>query len=115
MNFIADKQTLEDLNIPGKYRQDSVFNLFNKTKTRGGERLLMELFSKPLTDPQLINERSAIFHYFSDTRVFPFKESLVNEMEVYLSAESSGTILKTALDTGWQKLMSVVVHDEAFA
>jgi DNA mismatch repair protein MutS len=115
MNFIADKQTLEDLNIPGKYRPDSVFNLFNKTKTRGGERFLMELFSKPLTDPQLINERSAIFHYFSDTRVFPFKEDLVNEMEVYLSAESSGNILKTALDTGWRKLMSVVVHDEAFA
>jgi DNA mismatch repair protein MutS len=36
MNFIADKQTLEDLNIPGKYKQHSIFSLFNKVITSGG-------------------------------------------------------------------------------
>jgi DNA mismatch repair protein MutS len=49
MSF-ADKQTLEDLNILGKYKQNSVFSLFNQVHTGGGEKLLQAMFQQPLTD-----------------------------------------------------------------
>ncbi len=52
MTFITDKQTLEDLNLLGKYKTGSMFNLFNRVKTRGGELLLEQYFHNPLTDAE---------------------------------------------------------------
>ena len=40
MSFETDKQTLEDLNILGKYKNNSIYSIFSHTVTRGGERLL---------------------------------------------------------------------------
>ncbi len=36
MSFLIDKQTLDELNLIGKFRQGSVSHLFNRVKTRGG-------------------------------------------------------------------------------
>lgn len=44
MSFETDKQTLDDLNILGKYKNNSVYSLFNGVVTRGGERLLEDMF-----------------------------------------------------------------------
>jgi DNA mismatch repair protein MutS len=58
MTFITDKQTLNDLNLLGKYKAGSILNLFNKVRTRGGELLLEEMFRSPLTEARAITERS---------------------------------------------------------
>jgi len=58
MSFIADKQTLDDLNLLGKYKSNAIFGLFNKVYTEGGEKLLEQMFRQPLTDAQAINHRS---------------------------------------------------------
>ena len=63
MSFITDKQTLVDLNLLGKYKTGSLFNLFNRVKTRGGELLLEDMFRAPLDNEKTINERAAKIEY----------------------------------------------------
>ncbi len=66
MPFISDKQTLVDLNILGKYKTGSMFNLFNRVKTRGGEQLLEDMFRSPLTNVLEINQRGVRIKYLQD-------------------------------------------------
>lgn len=115
MSFIADKQTLEDLNLLGKYRQHSVFSLFNKVKTTGGERLLGTLFQTPLADHETINRRSAIFQYFQGKKVtFPFSNEEFGQMENYLGGSSANNYLATLLLLAKKKLLGAVVRDEEY-
>lgn len=53
----ADIQTLDDLNINGRYKSDSIFSIFNQTKTKGGENELMSIFENPLSDEKEILAR----------------------------------------------------------
>jgi len=69
MSFVTDKQTLSDLNLLGKYKTGSMFNLFNRVKTRGGELLLEDVFRAPLTDAGTINHRAACIRYLQDLGV----------------------------------------------
>ena len=55
MSFIADKQTLEDLNLVGRFKRNSIFSLYDKTITNCGRQLMEHLFSEPLTNADIIN------------------------------------------------------------
>ncbi len=45
MAFSINKQTLDELNLLGKVpEKDSVYHLFNRVRTRGGEQLLDNMF-----------------------------------------------------------------------
>ena len=89
MSFETDKQTLEELNLPGKFRQGSVYHLFNHTKTRGGEQELDKMFNQPLMDEQLINNRIAIFRFFQEQQLtFPFDPKQVMLMREYLDMDT---------------------------
>src|SRR5690606_9849759 len=95
---ITDRQSMEDLNIVGKYRADSLFSIFNQTKTGGGERLLDDMFHHPLTDPKLINQRSERFLYFQKKRLtFPVDSGVFSEMENYLHSGGSRTFFGSAI------------------
>lgn len=86
MSFSTDKQTLDDLNIVGKYKQNSTFSLFNTVVTRGGEKLLEEFFHAPLESPEKINERSRLFHFFQKGNYqFPIKKQEFAVAEQYLN------------------------------
>ena len=115
MSFIADKQTLEDLNLLGKYKQHSIFSLFNNASTTGGEKLLGEMFQHPLTDPEAINKRSAIFKYFQSKQLsFPFSNKQFSMVDNYLSG-SVGKFYFTALITlGKKKLLGAIIRDEEY-
>ncbi len=115
MNFITDQQTLNDLNLLGKHRRGSIFSLFCKVHTRGGERLLEEMFRHPLTAPETINNRSGLFRYFSSLGlVFPFSGAQVEAMESYLESPGHGH-LPAAIWSGLrQKAMATLVRDEAY-
>lgn len=69
MEFVTDKQTLSDLNLLGKYKTGSMFNLFNQVKTRGGELLLEEMFRTPLVEANTINHRSACIQYLQHLNI----------------------------------------------
>ena len=116
MSFITDKQTLDDLNIPGRYRPGSIFSLFNKTVTRGGERLLEEMFQQPLSDHRTINERSKIFQYFTEgSWQLPFLQEHFNIAEEYLNGRGTGNVVGSLTEVYRKKLLAWVVRDEAYS
>jgi DNA mismatch repair ATPase MutS len=109
--FIADTQTLEDLNLLGRFKPHSIYSLFNKVKTTGGERLLEEMFRHPLTDAAAINRRSELFRYFQELKlIFPFRQGSFTVAENYLGAGTAGTIVSTIR----KKMMSHFLRDESY-
>jgi len=116
MSFIADKQTLDDLNLPGKYKPDSIYNLFNRVHTTGGEKLLDALFQHPLTDPDEINRRSELFRYFQQKALaFPLVGESLNVMENYLGGGGGENFVMAITGTARRKLLDSVVRDEAYS
>src|ERR1700744_1846748 len=114
MSFFADRQTLEDLNIGGKYRPDSVFGLFSSVVTAGGQRLLEELFRSPMTETGTINRQSELFAWFGRQGLrFPFTAQELVAVEEFLDPADGGLML-TALSLGRQRLLSVLVRDEEY-
>src|ERR1043165_3191575 len=96
MSFETDKQTLEELNLPGKFRQGSVYHLFNRTKTRGGEQELDRMFYHQLNDEKAINDRTAIFQFFFQQQpTFSFDPQQVTLMREYLDAGTGRSALLT--------------------
>jgi DNA mismatch repair ATPase MutS len=114
MNFITDQQTLNDLNLLGKHRRGSIFNLFYKVHTAGGERLLEQLFRHPLTDAKAINERSSLFRYFSSLRlIFPLSGAQVEAMENYLESPGHSHLPAAVWNSLRQKTMATLMRNEA--
>lgn len=114
MSFITDKQTLEDLNLFGRYKGNSVCKLFDRTFTSGGRQLLEGMFRAPLTDVQAIQSRVQAFQYFSDhPTVLPFTREDFVEMEQYLFA-GSGSLPDTAWSIISLKVRSLVTGTEEY-
>lgn len=115
MSFIADKQTLEDLNLLGKFKQNSIFSLFNVMHTRGGERLMESMFLHPLTDAETINKRSVLFQYFQQKGlVFPIGQEEFIVVEEYLETEGERNIVAAGLNILMKKFLSDTVKDERY-
>jgi len=115
MSFTADKQTLEDLNMLGKYNQLSIFSLFNKVRTAGGEQLLQSMFQTPLTDPEAINKRSETFKYFQGKQItFSFDNEQFSAVENYLSSSSGKSYPTILISLARKKLLATVVGDEQY-
>ena len=97
MNFSTDKQTLEDLNVFGKRGDSSVYGIFSHTQTRGGAVLLEQLFREPLSRPDAIRKRIAIFRLFAESAFsFPFKPEWFDAAEQYLANTDERTKLSQA-------------------
>lgn len=115
MSFITDQQTLNDLNLLGKHRRGSIFGLFCKVHTTGGERLLEEMFRHPLTDAEAINQRSGLFRYFAGRRlVFPLSGALVDAMENYLESPGDAHLLAATWHSLRRKALASLVRDETY-
>lgn len=115
MSFITDKQTLDDLGLLGKFKQHSVFNIFNKMKTAGGERLLSEMFHQPFTDAEAINTRSSLFRYFQENNLqFPFGTASFNIVENYMSSIGGGNIVANLASIARKKFAGAFLHDQQY-
>lgn len=115
MSFITDKQTLDDLNITGKFSKQSLFSLFNSTETRGGEKLLDKMFHQPLSDPAAINSRSQVFQYFHGRKLsFPFNKLVFQEAEAYLGGGTGSSFLMVAGELLRKKVLHIAVKDEQY-
>ncbi|MGE8426990.1 MAG: MutS-related protein [Sphingobacterium sp.] len=89
----TDVQTLDDLRIFGKRDQSGIFEIYNKTRTRGGENLLRDLFRQPVADQKTIADRVAILSYFSTLQVeFPFDSVVFDMTEKYIRNRSHSTL-----------------------
>jgi DNA mismatch repair ATPase MutS len=115
MSFIADKQTLDDLNLLGKYKNNSVYRLFDHVVTDGGRKLLDNMFNNPLTNADAINKRCSIFQYVgSRSMTFPFTNEDFSIMENYLSSGGGGSILSTATGMISKKVLSSLAQDKEY-
>ena len=114
--FAADKQTLDDLNLLGKFKPHSIYSLFNKVKTRGGQRLLEEMFRQPMTDAAAINQRSQSFFYFQGLALdFPFHADTFMAVENYIDAGTAGNVIASAANLLRLKMMGTFLRDERYA
>lgn len=115
MRFSADRQTLEDLNILGKYKANSIFSIFNQVKTSGAEKLLERMFMEPFSSPEQINARTSLFKYFQEKEfIFPLSHQQMGQMEAFLSAGSGQGYIATCLEIFRQSLLETTVKDERF-
>ena len=113
--FAVDKQTLDDLNLLGRYKGGSIFNLFDHTHTRGGAQLLESMFLHPLTDAEAINMRSSIFQYFQTKAVkFPVSKELCDDVEHYMSSTGGGSLMGSALAIGRKRLLRDIASDKEY-
>lgn len=115
MSFHTDKQTLEELNLLNKFRQGSVYHLFCRVRTRGGEQLLDTMFRRPLTETAAINERSDTFRFFQQTELsFPFDVQQVGLMREYLDTGAGKNAPLVFAGTVIKKCLSVLTRDERY-
>ena len=115
MSFKIDKQTLDDLAIFGNNRTKSVYDIFNRTRTRGGAKILEEMFLYPLSDADQINERSDVIRYYRDIEAeFPFRGEIFDTMEFYLSNTDRRTQLMTQDNTLGRKFKNLVGTDTEY-
>lgn len=113
--FLTDSQTLEDLNLLGKFKQQSIFSIFNKVNTLGGERLLQEMFRNPFTEPEAINQRSKLFRFFQESGLkFPVSSGLVEKFEQYLSHPANESLISSFFSLGLDKMKMAVLKDENY-
>lgn len=115
--FIVDRQTLEELNLLGKYRRGSVFNLFNHTVTKGGEILLEKMLSDPLSCAQAIKDRSALFAFFERDRLdFPFTGhgEQVQQWADWLDNDQPSGKLASYIGIAKKKVLKAAIGDEGY-
>ncbi len=115
MGFNIDKQTLDELNLLGKFKNGSVYALFNKVKTGGGERLLDDMFRHPLEDAASVNERSSIMRSFAEAQLsFPFDVQQISLMRDYLDAGTGKNELFTLTGILVKKILSGLTRDDRY-
>ena len=115
MSFCIDTQTLEELNLLGKFRQGSIYSLFNRVRTRGGEQLLDSMFRTPLDNASVINERSGIFRFFQEAAmVFPFDVQEILLMREYLDTSAGSSVLTSWTGTIIKRGLAALTRDERY-
>ena len=115
MSFTIDRQSQDELNLMGKFRQGSVYFLFNQVKSRGGEQLLENLYKNPLTDADAINERTSIFSFFQQAQLqWPFDAQQVQQMQEYVDASSEKGQLFNYLNILIKKTLASLTRDEKY-
>ena len=114
-NFITDRQTTEDLNLLGRFKKDSVINIFDRTKTRAGRQELEDMFRNPMTSAQEINQRSEVFSYYKElNKEFPFDETQVELIEYYINSNTSTDALSSAMGIFTSKCKLVLANNKAY-
>lgn len=115
MSFKIDRQSVGELNLMGKFRQGSVYFLFNKVRTRIGEKLMDEMFSHPLQNAAAINRRVAVFKFFEAKSIaFPFETDQVALMREYIDNTAAGSQWAITADLQMQKILASLTKDGRF-
>ncbi len=115
MEFVTDKQTLQDLNILGRYKNNSIFSLFNQTITNGGGRLLERMFNDPYTELQPIERRKQNIAFFEELNTtLPFTEKEFDEVENYLRNSESKNRIVAAMNMSRVKFMNFIAQEKEY-
>lgn len=116
MVFQIDTQTLNDLSVLGTGRTKTVYEIFNRVKTRGGGRLLEEMFRYPLSDAAAIQKRVDIIRYYGVNRIeFPFQPPLFDAVEFYLDNTDGRSQLMAQDNTLERRMKSLIATDSEYS
>lgn len=108
----TDDQTISDLAIFSDPGTESVFDLYNNTRTAGGSKRLAELFRKPLADEAAINRRSERYRFFREQGIdFPVETGAVAALAYYMENDDVRTKLRPEEQTFRQKVKDTVAAD----
>lgn len=131
MKFELDKQTIKDLEIFGDGKSDnSVYDFYNLTKTRGGGDFLLELMENPLTDIQLLTKRVELIKYLAENdpdikinsgqfdfieyyirlNIAPLRNNLIDALFQYLSYRLKPSNDYYLIQSGIQQLKYLFNH-----
>jgi len=90
MIFTIDKQTLNDLELREKSKDEkSVFSFFNYTKTSGGKNKLELFFNNPLTDIDFLEQRIQVLKYFQSSGLqYRFEKECFDFIEYYYKQQN---------------------------
>lgn len=109
---MTDEQTIADLSIFDKPGKASIFDLYNKTKTKGGTARLTQLFRQPITNEQEINRRAALYRFFSTyDYIFPVDAVTVGILDYYIENNDVRTQLQPGSGGLSQMLKNMVATD----
>ncbi|WP_421918538.1 MutS-related protein [Marinifilum sp.] len=115
MDFVTDKQTLQDLNILGQFKNNSIFSLFNQTITSGGGRLLERMFNNPYTELEPIERRKQNIAFFEKLNTsLPFTEKEFDEVENYLRNTESKSRIVAAMNISRTKFMNFIAQEKEY-
>ncbi|HWW42573.1 MutS-related protein [Pedobacter sp.] len=113
--FKIDRQTLDELNLLGKFRAGSVYHLFNQVRTRGGEQLLDEMFNNPLSSTVLINERSETFKCFQEHDFrFDYDVQVISVFREYLDTKTYNHKIRVYFSLLSRSILARLTRDERY-
>lgn len=109
MYITTDNQTIADLGLFSNPSGSSIYELYNRTHTRGGEAVLKELFLNPLSDLDEINRRSNLMAYFASYQPsFPFEGALFDMTEKYLAQTTEQPVTTQMMVLGEKEIQQGV-------
>ncbi|NOW96009.1 DNA mismatch repair protein [Mucilaginibacter sp. SG564] len=110
--FTVDAQTIADLELLSRDTNKSILRLFSQTRTRGGARLIENMFQAPLNEAGQINTRSNIIAYFSAHQVeLHIDADLMDNAEQYLNERDERTRFVADPQSLKERVTSLVVAD----
>lgn len=113
MNFIIDKQTIQDLNLFSREGK-SIFSLFNHVKTFGGRLRLLDMMESPSNEKHFIERRMESIRYFETHKTeLSITNQQIDFIQYYL--KSSHILLKNnVLDISFQKFKNQIKEDPEY-
>jgi len=109
MAFKLDNQTIGDLKIFGDNQGNDIYSLYNKTQTKGGAKVLKDMFTYPLSRAEEITARVNIIKHFRDYNLsFPFESHIFDTITFYLSNIDERTKLSVHKDNLQRKFDSLL-------
>ena len=119
----TDEQTMADLGIFGRRNDGGIYDLYNRTSTRGGEAILKDMFLHPLSDKEAIRRRSSLIGHFAHLQMaFPFDTAIIDMAEKYIRApeeragqsRGQGTLSEKEIQNGVTALIGLIRRADAF-
>ncbi|WP_321288413.1 hypothetical protein [uncultured Sunxiuqinia sp.] len=115
MSFKADHQTINDLKIIGTNREQDIYALFNRTRTRGGAAMLKDMLLYPRSREEEIRGRVNIIKYFKEKEInFSFLPNIFDTIEHYLSNIDERTRLSLHEDNFQRKFNNIIGSDTEY-
>ena len=104
MAFLADKQTLADLEIFDGKGGRTIFKIFDRAISHGGKEQLRDMFNHPLSDIKEISERQELINYICNKKLsFNIDKFLLHYIEYYLLLSNKPA--KVSIFNAWHKAL----------